>query len=463
MRFTIQLVIGDEQGLEKVEEIIQLEKDAENVCSLGISLAESKQLMNILQNKIILKQSKIYLSSHEVCQVCHRKRKIKDYHSLQYRTLFGIVNIPSMRLFHCRCDQSPKQTFSPLNQWLLNKNSPELQYIETKWASLISFAQTARMLKEVLPVSESENAATVRNHLHKVARRQEKELEGKPEYISGCQNEWDKLPKPGKPITVGIDGGYLTRWHKKNKNFEIIAGKSFSATQPAKRFGLVQALDNRPRRRLMHVLTQQGMQANQQIHFLSDGADNVRDLQYMMYPEAEHILDWFHISMRLTVLNQFVKGLIKSDPSQGNEVKKVLESIKWYLWHGNVEKAQSSIEDCYIICINEKLIYRNRKKLENHFDELNTYIENNRYLIPNYGERWRYGEAISTSFVESTINEVVAKRMVKKQQMQWTQKGAHYMMQTRTAVLNQELHENFSRWYPGFTVKTKTLKMGKSV
>ena len=41
--------------------------------------------------------------------------------------------------------------------------------------------------------------------------------------------------------------------------------------------------------------------------------------------------------------------------------------------------------------------------------QLNTYIENNCHLIPNYGERWRYGEAISTGFVESTINEVVAK------------------------------------------------------
>ena len=44
-----------------------------------------------------------------------------------------------------------------------------------------------------------------------------------------------------------------------------------------------------------------------------------------------------------------------------------------------------------------------------------TYIQNNQNMIPNYGERHRYGEAISTAFVESTVNEVVSKRMVKKQ------------------------------------------------
>ncbi|MEO8402550.1 MAG: hypothetical protein ABI597_12290, partial [Gammaproteobacteria bacterium] len=31
--------------------------------------------------------------------------------------------------------------------------------------------------------------------------------------------------------------------------------------------------------------------------------------------------------------------------------------------------------------------------------------------------------------------------------------GAHYLLQTRTAVLNDELHEHFSRWFPGFNIK----------
>jgi len=50
---------------------------------------------------------------------------------------------------------------------------------------------------------------------------------------------------------------------------------------------------------------------------------------------------------------------------------------------------------------------------------------------------------------------VVAKRMVKKQQMQWTHFGAHYLLQTRTAVLNDELHEHFSRWFSGFNINNQ--------
>src|SRR6266851_1116118 len=44
--------------------------------------------------------------------------------------------------------------------------------------------------------------------------------------------------------------------------------------------------------------------------------------------------------------------------------------------------------------------------------------------MPNYGERYRAGEAISGAFVESAVNQVVSKRMVKQQQMRWTSRGA---------------------------------------
>ena len=62
------------------------------------------------------------------------------------------------------------------------------------------------------------------------------------------------------------------------------------------------------------------MQEDQQITFLSDGADNLRDLQQLMHPEAERVLDWFHLTMRLTVLTQFAKGLCQSDPEHGAEL-----------------------------------------------------------------------------------------------------------------------------------------------
>ena len=39
--------------------------------------------------------------------------------------------------------------------------------------------------------------------------------------------------------------------------------------------------------------------------------------------------------------------------------------------------------------------------------------------------------------------------MVKKQQMRWTPRGAHLLLQIRTRVLNDTLADDFHRCYPG--------------
>ena len=39
-------------------------------------------------------------------------------------------------------------------------------------------------------------------------------------------------------------------------------------------------------------------------------------------------------------------------------------------------------------------------------------------------------------------------RFVKKQQMSWSRRGAHLLLQVRTRVLNEELRGKFESWYP---------------
>jgi len=57
------------------------------------------------------------------------------------------------------------------------------------------------------------------------------------------------------------------------------------------------------------------------------------------------------------------------------------------------------------------------ERLERHVSELRGYLERNQDALVHYAARCRRGEPISTAFVESAVNEIVAKRMNKKQQM----------------------------------------------
>jgi hypothetical protein len=50
--------------------------------------------------------------------------------------------------------------------------------------------------------------------------------------------------------------------------------------------------------------------------------------------------------------------------------------------------------------------------------------------------------------VESAVDQALSKRFVKKQQMSWSRRGAHLLLQVRTRALNEELREKFDEWYP---------------
>src|ERR1039457_2167347 len=173
---------------------------------------------------------------------------------------------------------------------------------------------------------------------------------------------------------------------------------------------------------------------------------------------AYNILDWFHITMRLTVMGQIVKGMLaglKSDNKYSEtatvltDLEKHLESLKWNLWHGNVLHALQRIDDLDDDLEMLEENPANKKKLLKAVKEFRSYIEANQAFIPNYGDRYRHDETITTAFVESTVNYVVSKRFVKKQQMRWTQRGAHLLLQTRVQVLNDDFRKTFSRWFPG--------------
>ncbi len=192
------------------------------------------------------------------------------------------------------------------------------------------------------------------------------------------------------------------------------------------------------------------MQTNQQVTFLTDGGDDVRELPLYLNPQAEHLLDWFPITMRLTVLNQMAKSARSRDnPNLTTELGQELERLKWYLWHGNVFLALQTITLLQLDadCGDDS---SEQRKLSKAVAEFGGYIRANATSIPNYGERFRAGETISSAFVESAVNQVVSKRMVKKQQMRWTPRGAHLLLQVRTRVLNDDLAAEFQRWYPAF-------------
>jgi len=258
--------------------------------------------------------------------------------------LVGTVHLASPRWHRCRCAPEGPATFSPLVGLLPERTTPELCHLQAKVAALVSFGHAAELLAEIFPLGRPLHATAVRRHSHQVAQRLEDELG--PEqfsFIEGYPADRAELPRPDLPLTVGLDGGFVHSAHQTSRRdgwFEVIAGKSIPAegrpsASPSCRPGTPS-----PSGACSNPSAPQGMQANQQVTFLTDGADDVRDLPLHLNPQAEHRLDWFHLTMRLTVMTQMAKSLRSpAAESLATRVAAELERLKWFCWHGNVFRA----------------------------------------------------------------------------------------------------------------------------
>jgi hypothetical protein len=255
---------------------------------------------------------------------------------------------------------------------------------------------------------------------------------------------------------VGIDGGYIRlAGHSSRQDgwFEVIVGNSLRDDGGGQSFAYVHTREHAPADRMLAFLAQEGVGADQAVTFLSDGGDTVRRAQPDFGDCGERVLDWFHVAMQVQNLEQVIKGLPYRDerPSVGALIDR-LHSAKWHLWHGCPYPALQRLEslgwDLDAECSAE----------EARPEEFIGYLENDQSFIVNYGDRYRHGDPITSSFVEPAVNQVVSKRFVKRQQIARRQALAHALLQLRTAAPNDQFRSCFERWYPALVVNNHAHK-----
>jgi hypothetical protein len=223
MHVHLQLrIVGDDGTVFTDCEILRLEKSNHRLEAVGLSIGDSKTLQERLQQHIVTAQAAAFVNRHRCCPACGRQLCQKGKYPIVFRTVFGNVALSSPRFYRCGCQPADSQTFSPLTELFIEHTAPELLYLETRWASLISFGLTAALLKDVLPVAGTTNPETVRQHLHRVADRHDADLGREPaRLVESGPAAGQASPVPREAVIVGIDGGYLRNWHDKKRNFGV--------------------------------------------------------------------------------------------------------------------------------------------------------------------------------------------------------------------------------------------------
>ncbi|MFL5285767.1 MAG: ISKra4 family transposase [Rhodopila sp.] len=445
----VKLVAELRPGVMTETEVARIERDEQaDLADLGLRLAETKQLTAALQAEIVPAQVAVVGERHRGCSSCGRLLASKGYYPVTFRSLFGDVPVRVRRLLACSCQvEGEAKSFGVLDLGH-DALAPELAYITARYAALAPFGKVAALLSELLPISGAQNAGTVRNRTWRVSEKVVRQ--------HATEMATQTVTPPGGPVVVGLDGGYVRSRHRQEeRHFEVIAGKVIDAAGTQHRFAFARNGQAASAEAFAQALAAAGVQADTPATVLSDGDAGLWRLQRETLPAATVVLDWWHAAMRFEHALQAARGLGAGtgvgEADLADDAVHCLERAKWRLWHGRWTGCRRKLAGLYRWT---KRKHRREiagiDRLQRHISDLLGYLERNQDMLVHYAARRRRGEPISTAFVESAVNEIVAKRMNKKQQMRWNRTTVQPFLDVRTAVLNDTLEDAFRRRHPGF-------------
>jgi hypothetical protein len=445
------LTVSGENGAQSNISLGQIRRtEVQDMAMLGLGLSEGKELLAKLQREIVTRQFEATTRDRRQCRQCGLRPSIKDYHGARFRSLFGDVELRVPRYAKCGCARGGQADGHPSRRrWI----SAELECVQSELAATLPYERSSQILRMLLPIGCGHSASTVRDRTLRVGQRLEAELTATDAPSA----------HPSSVTTVGLDGGYVRHCDADSAHsFEIIAGRVLAKDGSQRSVGFVRSVDEHSRTRVHNAVAALGG-ADDGLRVFTDGDGPLRDLQLSVLPEATHVLDWYHLTRRLTVLASVINAKEAGEelPERDHDrLSEWIESVKWRLWHGRAAKAVARLQSMLGVLarpsLKRKAVVKRLTKLA---AELLRYLKNNADSIPDYGRRYRAGERISTSFVESAVNQIIDKRMSKSQQMRWSPQGAHLLLQVRTSVLDGRLRQDFARWYPGFAANDSDLRL----
>ena len=92
----------------------------------------------------------------------------------------------------------------------------------------------------------------------------------------------------------------------------------------------------------MQALQSEGYAGHGEVTVLSDGAEIMKRLPKALPQPTTHIIDWFHIAMKIQPLQQIADHVVRWHDAGNSEMAHVdadVRSLKWKLWHGQTNRA----------------------------------------------------------------------------------------------------------------------------
>jgi hypothetical protein len=228
----------------------------------------------------------------------------------------------------------------------------------------------------------------------------------------------------GSPISVFIDGAYIRAVPGyQSRHFEIAMGRVVAKGRPPRQFAGSPHVATGKHDVVRAALRAQGWVPGGDVTVFSDGDVGLQGLVISATRQPiAHILDWFHLSMRLRHIEQAWDGIKNIGDLRAYlfDCDFHVPRLRHLLWSGYVREATRAVNAMLYRLEAHSRLSDTSLKLKRFLElvrNIQTYLIQKETSIIDYCQRYWSGQPISSSPAESAANSLVNARMNKKRQM----------------------------------------------
>ena len=139
MGWVLRLVETGVDGASRSVDVMVIDRlgDLGDIAALGLTLAQGKQLVALVQQEIVTAQSRDHAARRPSCRSCGGACHVKDYRQRRLATLFGEVTVRLPRFRCVACDGIESGVDWPS----YGRSTPELDRLQAHLSALMSKRQ----------------------------------------------------------------------------------------------------------------------------------------------------------------------------------------------------------------------------------------------------------------------------------------------------------------------------------
>jgi len=274
----MRLVSIGAEGEEHSTDVMRIAKPdtLADLGTLGLSLAESKQLLAGLQREIVAAQARLHAMRRPACPGCGDVCRMKDYRQHAIATLFGQVAVRLPRFRCAGCDTIEAGVGWPPHV----RSTPELDRLRAQLSALMTYRTAAEVMAQVFPVDAGVDPETLRRHTFKIAEKLPAQAETRP-------------PTGADAIVVTLDSTFIRSCEDGERHLEVRIGNVEIATGRRQVFGAVAKADTDLGALLRRSLDGVGCTEGTTLTAFTDGCPGLRRFLLGAGVNELPILDWF--------------------------------------------------------------------------------------------------------------------------------------------------------------------------